>query len=59
MRVKGNGPPVDPESGLDDVAHVYQQGKDKYNAILSLTDLQKQKNSYYKIQLLEADNKKK
>ncbi|GLV44778.1 Poly-(ADP-ribose) polymerase [Carabus blaptoides fortunei] len=59
MRVKGSGPPVDSESGLGDVAHVYQEDKDKYNAILSLTDLQKQKNSYYKIQLLEADNKKK
>lgn len=54
MRIKGGGA-VDPDSGLEDVAHVYQQGDDKYNAVLSLTDLQKGKNSFYKLQLLKSD----
>lgn len=31
----------------------------KYTVILSKTDVVEQKNSYYKIQLLEADKKKK
>lgn len=54
MRIKG-GDAVDPQSELEDIAHVYQQGKDKYNAVLSLTDLQKGKNSFYKLQLLKSD----
>ncbi|KAF5305635.1 hypothetical protein FQR65_LT07716 [Abscondita terminalis] len=54
FKVKG-GTAVDPESGLEDCAHVYVSGKDKYTAVLGLTDIQKQKNSFYKLQLLEAD----
>lgn len=54
MKLKGGGA-VDPDSGLDDVAHVYQDGSDKYTVVLSKTDIQKQQNSYYKLQLLESD----
>uniref|UniRef100_A0A1Y1KWX6 Poly [ADP-ribose] polymerase n=1 Tax=Photinus pyralis TaxID=7054 RepID=A0A1Y1KWX6_PHOPY len=54
MKVKG-GTAVDPDSGLEDCTHVYVSGKDKYAAVLGLTDIQKQKNSYYKLQLLESD----
>ncbi|XP_066991017.2 poly [ADP-ribose] polymerase [Anabrus simplex] len=54
LRVKGGGA-VDPDSGLDDVAHVYQEGKDVYNAVLGLTCLQTGKNSFYKLQVLAAD----
>ncbi|KAH8380159.1 hypothetical protein KR009_009295 [Drosophila setifemur] len=54
-----DGMAVDPDSGLEDVAHVYAQGKDKYNVVLGLTDIQRNKNSYYKLQLLEADKKSK
>lgn len=53
-----DGTAVDPDSGLQDIAHVYCEGSLKYFAILNLVDIAKDKNSYYKIQLLEADNKK-
>lgn len=48
---------VDPESGLEDKAHIYKEGKLVYNAILNKVDLLQNKNSYYKIQLLQHDNK--
>ncbi|KAH8234048.1 hypothetical protein KR032_007804 [Drosophila birchii] len=54
LKVK-DGIAVDPDSGLEDIAHVYVHGKDKYNVVLGLTDIQRNKNSYYKLQLLEAD----
>ncbi|KAH8294795.1 hypothetical protein KR018_002868 [Drosophila ironensis] len=58
LKIK-DGLAVDPESQLEDVAHVYTQGKDIYNVVLGLTDILQNKNSYYKIQLLEADKKSK
>ncbi|EDV98556.1 poly [ADP-ribose] polymerase [Drosophila grimshawi] len=58
LKVK-NGFAVDPDSGLEDIAHVYVKGDDKYNIVLGLTDIQRNKNSYYKLQLLEADTKNK
>lgn len=54
LQLKG-GNAVDPESGLEAVAHIYKSGSDTYTAILGLTDIQSKKNSYYKLQLLEAD----
>lgn len=54
-----NGLVVDPGSGLENVAHVYVNGDDKYNVVLGLTDIQRNKNSFYKLQLLEADTKNK
>lgn len=54
VKVKGGGA-VDPDSGLDDCAHIYQKGKDKYTATLGLTDIQSKKNSYYKMQILKHD----
>ncbi|XP_022914189.2 poly [ADP-ribose] polymerase [Onthophagus taurus] len=56
LTVKG-GTAVDPDSGLEGSAHVYVNGSDKFTAILGLTDIQKQKNSFYKLQLLESDKK--
>lgn len=53
-----DGLAVDPDSGMEDKAHVYKDGKTIYNAALSITDIQKSKNSYYKLQILEADNSK-
>lgn len=55
--VMKNGTAVDPDSGISDIAHVY---RDKitntlYTAILGYTDIQKNKNSFYKIQVLQAD----
>ncbi|XP_061389126.1 poly [ADP-ribose] polymerase [Musca vetustissima] len=59
LKVK-DGLAVDPDSGLEDVAHVYiSRNKDKFNVVLGKTDIQRNKNSYYKIQLLESDNKQK
>lgn len=65
LKIK-NGTAVDPDSGLEDVAHVYvdpniyhpSKGV-RYNAVLGQTDIQRNKNSYYKIQLLESDTKNK
>lgn len=54
FKIKGGGA-VDPASGLEDVAHVYESGKDKYTATLGITNVQSNKNSYYKLQLLQAD----
>lgn len=54
-----DGGAVDPDSGLEDVAHIFTQGKIKWFAILNKSDIQTDKNSYYKLQLLESDNKKK
>lgn len=54
LKLKG-GTAVDPDSGLEDVAHVYSKGNEKYTVVLGITDIQKQKNSYYKLQVLEAD----
>lgn len=55
---RADGTAVDPDSGLVDSTHVYISGKTKYFAILCNTDIQRDKNSYYKLQLLEAENKK-
>lgn len=51
-----DGTAVDPDSKLEDIAHVYCEGKIKYFAILCNVDIAKDKNSYYKIQLLESDD---
>lgn len=53
-----DGTVVDPDSGLDNTTHVYVDGNTKFFAILNFTDIQDDKNSYYKIQLLESDNNK-
>ncbi|CAK1553493.1 unnamed protein product [Leptosia nina] len=59
LKIKG-GTAVDPDSGLADEAHVYTDSDgNKYTVILSKTDVVAGKNSYYKLQVLEADNKKK
>ncbi|XP_047370272.1 poly [ADP-ribose] polymerase [Vespa velutina] len=54
LQVKGGGT-VDPDSGLEDCAHVYQKGTDKFTVTLGLTDIQAKKNSYYKLQILKHD----
>jgi poly [ADP-ribose] polymerase len=52
-----NGSHVDPESGLEEIAHVYRNKHTDvlYNTVLNLVDIKLNKNSYYKIQVLEAD----
>lgn len=54
------GTAVDPDSGLDDVAHVHKSRDGvKYSVVLGLTDIVSKKNSFYKLQVLEADSKNK
>lgn len=54
-----DGTAVDPDSGLDGEAQVLIQGKTKYFCVLGKTDIQSDKNSFYKIQLLKSEVKKK
>ncbi|XP_045493688.1 poly [ADP-ribose] polymerase-like [Colias croceus] len=59
IKIKG-GTAVDPDSGLADKAHVYtDQSGDKFTVVLAKTDVVAGKNSFYKLQVLEADDKKK
>jgi poly [ADP-ribose] polymerase 1 len=58
VTLKG-GLAVDPASGLELEAHVYKQGKDVFNCVLALTDLQAGKNSFYKLQILQSDDEHK
>ncbi|XP_026729426.1 poly [ADP-ribose] polymerase [Trichoplusia ni] len=59
LKIQG-GTAVDPASNLQDEAHVYtDHDGTKYTVVLSQTDVVAQKNSYYKLQVLEGDNKKK
>ncbi|XP_070578606.1 poly [ADP-ribose] polymerase 1-like [Ptychodera flava] len=54
MMVKG-GAAVDPDSGLQATAHVYNVKDLVYNATLGMVDIMKGTNSFYKLQLLEDD----
>ena len=56
LKLKG-GAYVDPESGLEDKAHVYKSGEDLYSVVLGSVDVQEGRNSYYKLQLLQHDTK--
>uniref|UniRef100_UPI00358E437B poly [ADP-ribose] polymerase 1 n=1 Tax=Myxine glutinosa TaxID=7769 RepID=UPI00358E437B len=56
LMLKG-GAAVDPDSGLESTAHVHEEGSKIYSATLGQVDIVKGTNSYYKLQLLEADNK--
>lgn len=55
-----DGAVIDPDSGLEDEAHVYKANEKLYSVALDLVDLtpHKDKNSYYKLQLLESDDDK-
>jgi poly [ADP-ribose] polymerase len=50
-----NGTAIDPESGLEDVAHVFRQDGVLFTSVLSFTDIQTNKNSFYKLQVLQSD----
>ncbi|XP_077567914.1 poly [ADP-ribose] polymerase 1 [Stigmatopora nigra] len=57
LTVKG-GAAVDPDSGLENNAHVLEQNGKMYSATLGLVDIVRGTNSYYKLQLLEDDVQK-
>ncbi|EMP24541.1 Poly [ADP-ribose] polymerase 1, partial [Chelonia mydas] len=54
LTVKG-GAAVDPDSGLEDSAHVFEKSGKIFSATLGLVDIVRGTNSYYKLQLLEDD----
>ncbi|XP_054169146.1 poly [ADP-ribose] polymerase 1-like [Oppia nitens] len=53
-----DGNVVDPDCEVAEVTHIYKDGKDIYSVVLSKVDVSKNKNSFYKLQLLEHDTKK-
>ncbi|XP_061668275.1 poly [ADP-ribose] polymerase 1 [Syngnathoides biaculeatus] len=57
LTVKG-GAAVDPDSGLENSAHVLEHDGKMYSATLGLVDIVRGTNSYYKLQLLEDDVQK-
>ncbi|XP_069464784.1 poly [ADP-ribose] polymerase 1 [Ambystoma mexicanum] len=54
LTVKG-GAAVDPDSGLENSAHVLEKTGKIFSATLGLVDITRGTNSYYKLQLLEGD----
>ncbi|XP_022090532.1 poly [ADP-ribose] polymerase 1-like isoform X2 [Acanthaster planci] len=54
VQLKG-GAAVDPESGLEDTAHVLKESGLLFSATLGMVDVTRGSNSYYKLQLLESD----
>ena len=53
-----SGAAVDPESGLEDDAHVYRAGTgagEFMNVVLCQVDAGSGKNSFYRLQVLQAD----
>lgn len=46
------------QSGLEDVAHVFKDKGVLYTTVMAKTDIEKNKNSFYKLQVLEADTGK-
>lgn len=58
VQLKG-GAYVDPESGLDQKAHVVKVRDALFSVVLGAVNIQEGKNSYYKLQLLKHDKKEK
>ena len=49
---------MDPDSGLEDSAHVLKVKETLYSVVLGVVDIQHDRNSYYKLQVLESDKGK-
>lgn len=59
VRLTGHAPPVDPEClQMQGKSHVFQEGKDIYDAMLNQTNLANNNNKFYILQLLEGNSKK-
>lgn len=54
LTVKGAAA-VDPESGLENSCHVYQEKDNIYSVVLSYVDMSKGTNSFYKLQILKSN----
>lgn len=60
MKIKG-GAVVDPDSGMEDEAHVLFDPKNKkepLSCVLGMVDIMRGTNSYYKLQVIEHDKYK-
>eukprot|EP00091_Calanus_sinicus_P007473 TRINITY_DN18534_c0_g1_i1.p1 TRINITY_DN18534_c0_g1~~TRINITY_DN18534_c0_g1_i1.p1 ORF type:complete len:126 (-),score=48.72 TRINITY_DN18534_c0_g1_i1:133-510(-) len=57
LKLKG-GAYVDPDSELQEKAHVLKSGDNLYSVVLGAVNIQDGKNSYYKLQILEHDKKR-
>ncbi len=55
MKLKGGGF-VDPDSGLEEKAHVLKVKDTLYSAVLGAVDIASGRNSYYKIQVIAEQN---
>lgn len=56
LAVKNVGGAVDPDSTLGSIAHIYvDETNYGYNVVMTNIDIQTDKNSFYKMQLLESD----
>ncbi|KAJ1288363.1 hypothetical protein BS78_02G084100 [Paspalum vaginatum] len=55
VKVKGRSA-VHESSGLQDTAHILEDGKSIYNTTLNMSDLARGVNSYYILQIIEEDN---
>jgi poly [ADP-ribose] polymerase 1 len=56
MKVKG-GAAVDPDTGLEDIAHVMLEPKtnEPYSCVLGMVDIVRGTNSFYKLQIIQHD----
>lgn len=53
-----DGSAVDPDSGFDIVGRVYKRGPHIYSVVLNCVDVSKDKNSFYKLQIIEHETNK-
>uniref|UniRef100_T1H5C4 NAD(+) ADP-ribosyltransferase n=1 Tax=Megaselia scalaris TaxID=36166 RepID=T1H5C4_MEGSC len=49
---------VDPGSGLESICKVFVSGNEKYSVVLGVTDLNTNRNAFYKIQLLVSEDER-
>lgn len=53
-----DGTAVDPDSGYSEVGRVFKKGQHVYSVVLNCVDVAKDKNSFYKIQIIEHETRK-
>lgn len=53
-----DGTAVDPDSGYAEVGRIYRAGPHVYSVVLNCVDVAKDKNSFYKIQVIEHETRK-
>lgn len=53
-----DGTAVDPDSGYTDIGRVYIKESHAYSVVLNAVDVEKDRNSFYKLQIIELEAKK-